>query len=78
MLRVIEWLLPDWALSSSPDPHHSHGRRFTRAYKKKQEVVKSLWIYSGLVMMVIPVAPYVAAATLFTTFLSFVILDETG
>jgi hypothetical protein len=77
MLRIIEWLMPRWAVNSLPDANHCHRRRFTRAYKRKQEMVRSLWIYSGLVMVVIPVAPYVAAATLFTTFLSFVILDET-
>jgi hypothetical protein len=78
MLRFLEWLLPDWVLNSSGDPNHCHGRRFTRAYRKKQEMVKSLWICSGLTMLIVPVMPYVASAALFTTFLSFVILDETA
>lgn len=77
MLRFLEWFMPDWALKTYPDPQHSHGRRLTHSYKKKQDIVKNLWIGSGLLMLVIGVLPYLVAATLFTTFISFVILDET-
>lgn len=77
VLRWIEWILPDWARKSYPDPTHSHGRRYTRSYRKKLEVVKSVWIGSGLIMLAFPALPFVAALGLLTTFLSFVILDET-
>ncbi len=78
MNRFLEWLLPDWASTGCGDPSHSHGRRYTRAYQKKREIVKSVWIGSGLLMLVFPVLPLVAALSLLTTFLSFVILDETS
>ena len=77
MLRLIEWLMPDWAQSTCPDPSHCHGRRLTAHYKKKQGVVKNLWIGAGLVMLLVATLPFVFSAILFTTFLSFVILDET-
>ena len=60
-----------------PDPNHYHRRRFTAKYRRKQGIVKSLWISSGVVMLCFPVAPFVMGLGLFTTFLSFVILDET-
>ena len=69
--------MPDWAVTTCPDPNHSHGRRLTQSYKKKQGIVKNLWIGSGMLMLFIPVLPYLVAAALLTTFLSFVILDET-
>ncbi len=77
MLRIIEWLLPDWARTTCPDPSHCHGRRLTKTYQKKQGLVKNIWIGSGMLMLLIPVPPFFIAAMLFTTFLSFVILDET-
>jgi hypothetical protein len=77
MLRFLEWFMPDWAVKTCPDPNHSHGRRLTETYKKKQGIVRNLWIGSGFIMLLIPVLPYLVAAALLTTFLSFVILDET-
>lgn len=77
MIRFAEWILPDWANSRCGDPSHSHGRRYTRTYRKKKEIVKSVWLGSGLVMLAFPALPLVAALGLLTTFLSFVILDET-
>jgi hypothetical protein len=40
--------------------------------------VKNLWIASGLVMIVLATPATIMALTLGTTFLSFVILDETA
>jgi len=77
MLRLFEWFTPDWAIKTCPDPRHSHGRRLTQTYKKKQNLVKNLWIGSGLLMLIIGMLPFLVAAALITTFLSFVILDET-
>ncbi|MGQ9424534.1 hypothetical protein ACXYTJ_01125 [Gilvimarinus sp. F26214L] len=76
-MRILEWLLPDWSRTCAPDPAHSHGRRYTRRYRKKKEIVKSVWIGSGMVMLAFPTLPFIAALSLLTTFLSFVILDET-
>lgn len=77
MGRWMEWILPDWASRARSDPTHSHGRRFTRRYRKKREIVKSVWIGSGLVMLAFPALPLIAALSLLTTFVSFLILDET-
>ena len=71
-------LLPHWTRDRSPDHNHPHKRRFTRLYRRKQGIVKNLWIASGLVMIVLATPATIMALTLGTTFLSFVILDETA
>ena len=77
-----DWLyrliLPYWTRDQSPDRKHPHKRRFTRSYRRKQGIVKNLWIVSGLVMAVLATPAMILAITLGTTFLSFVILDETA
>jgi hypothetical protein len=78
MLRLVDWILPDWVRRRRNDPSHSHGRRFTPRYRKKKEIVRSVWIGSGLMMLVFPALPFIVALSLLTTFLSFVILDETA
>jgi hypothetical protein len=72
-----KYLLPNWADDRSPDADHPHRRRFTRRYRKKQDIVKNVWICSGLLMLVQATPAAILALGLGTTFLSFVILDET-
>jgi hypothetical protein len=60
-----------------PDEDHPHRRRFTPGYRRKRGIVKNVWIGSALVMILQPPA-IVVAMVLGTTFLSFVILDETS
>lgn len=75
------WLpnpMPDWIDDRSPDDSHPHRRRFTAAYRRKRGMVKSLWIGSGLIMACLASLTVIAALLLGTTFLSFVILDETA
>jgi len=55
---------------------HSSFRRYTSKYRKKQRIVRDLWIVSGLVMLCTPLNVLVALA-LGTTLLAFTILDET-
>ncbi len=77
MLReLIEWLLPHLQ-TVAVDPDHPHSRRYTDKYRRKQDLVKSLWIGSGLVMISFPALPFIVGTSLFTTFMAFVILDET-
>lgn len=76
--QLFAWFLPHWAQSRHPDPNHSHRRRFTAAYRRKREIVKSLWIASGLVMLAFPLLPLIVGLSLFTTFMAFVVLDETA
>ncbi len=70
-------LLPHWAQDLAPDAEHPHRRRFTRRYRRKQGIVKNVWIASGLVMALQASPAIIMALALGTTFLSFVILDET-
>ncbi len=80
-LDFQEWLqryiLPHWVEDRSPDAEHPHRRRFTLAYRRKKRIVKNVWIASGLVMIVQASPAIIAGMLLGTTFLSFVILDET-
>lgn len=69
-------LLPDWINDQSPDEYHPHKRRFTHAYRRKRSIVKSVWICSGLVMAWQASLALIVTLALGTTFLSFVILDE--
>lgn len=70
-------VLPRWVEDNSPDGNHPHRRRFTRRYRKKKDIVKSIWIASGLLMILQSTPAMIMALALGTTFLSFVILDET-
>lgn len=60
-------------------PHisHHHYRRFSKRYKKKQGLVKNIWIGVGLFAIIFPFLPLIMVLTLSTTFVSFTILDET-
>ena len=73
-----EMILPHWAKDRSPDPGHPHKRRFTGLYRRKKGIVRNLWIVSGLLMIVLATPAMILAIALATTFLSFVILDETA
>ena len=79
---MIDWLyqhlMPDWVNDCSPDHEHPHRRRFTPAYRRKQGIVKNVWIGSGIVMIVTGSTALILGLGLGTVFLSFMILDETG
>jgi hypothetical protein len=70
-------LLPNWADDQSPDAQHPHRRRFTRRYRRKRGIVKNIWIFSGALMLLQSTPAVIIVIGLGTTFLSFVILDET-
>ncbi|MCB1724022.1 MAG: hypothetical protein KDJ39_10060 [Gammaproteobacteria bacterium] len=74
---IHQLMLPHWLNDESPDHKHPHRRRFTVAYRRKQGIVKNVWIASGLLMAIQGSLPLIATLTLGTTFLSFVLLDET-
>ena len=75
---LFELILPHWAKDRSPDRNHPHKRRFTGLYRRKKCIVRNLWIGSGLLMIVVATPALILAMALATTFLSFVILDETA
>jgi hypothetical protein len=76
-----DWLqhfvLPRWTRDQSPDRNHPHRRRFTAGYRRKQGIVRNIWIASGTVMILQATPAVILAIALGTTFLSFLILDET-
>ena len=78
ILRLLQrYIMPCWYGDETPDASHPHRRRLTAAYRRRRELVKWLWIGSGLVMLLAHAAPhYVLALALSTAFLSFMILDE--
>ncbi len=68
---------PPERLSDAEKEQHPSWRRFTRRYRRKRRIVKNVWILSGLLMIAIPPAA-VPLLALGTTFIAFMILDETG
>lgn len=66
---------PPETLSEAERARHPGWRRYTRRYRRKRSLVKNVWIVSGLMMIGLPAAAPVLA--LGTTFIAFMILDET-
>jgi len=56
---------------------YDHARRSHPRYRAKRRIVKDVWIGSGTLMILFPEPAAVAAMALLTTFVSFMILDET-
>jgi hypothetical protein len=68
---------PPPATMSEPDKaRHPTFRRYTRRYRKKRKIVRDIWIVSGLLMLCVPLN-FILALVLGTTFLAFMVLDET-
>ncbi len=67
---------PPPGLSEQEKAAHPSWRRYTSKYRRKRRVVRDLWLYSGVLMVVVPF-PLLLVMALGTTLLSFVILDET-
>lgn len=64
--------LPDCARA-----RHPGWRRHTRRYRIKRRIVREIWLWSGAVMIFLPLGALLTLA-LATTFLSFAVLDETA
>ena len=81
-MKIEHWLrrqiLPASLQDCSPDKNHPHKRRFTAKYRRKKDIVRNVWIVSGTLMVLQASPAIVLAMTLGTTFLSFMILDETS
>lgn len=72
------YLVPDTTDNRVPDSRHPHRRRYTASYRRKRGICKNIWIGSGLLMLLNATPEVIIALGLGTTFLSFMILDETG
>jgi len=75
--KVTSILLPPSIVKGSPDVNHFYRRRRTQAYLAKRSLVKGFWLLAGLAMLIQPIPAVILAITIFTTFLSFMYLDET-
>ncbi|MDX1693269.1 MAG: hypothetical protein R3208_05855 [Ketobacteraceae bacterium] len=75
-LLCFQLFLPHWRQRMIPDRRHPFGRTLTKGYQARKSMVKNFWIASGMLMMAVPLLPVVVGLTLFTTFVSFMYLDE--
>ncbi|GAB1270247.1 hypothetical protein NBRC116493_35010 [Aurantivibrio infirmus] len=75
--RFLNILLPEWKSKQLLDRNHPHARRKSVEYKKKQGLVKNIWIGAGVAMLCAPTPAFVVSLSLATTFIAFTILDET-
>ena len=62
--------------SNELDPAHPLMRMQSARYRDKKKVVRGLWIATGVLMLAFPLSHFIVTLGLFTTFLSFTILDE--
>ena len=76
----ISRIMPSWYQKDFFDPSseskHAHFRRFSGRYKAKRRLVKTLWTGTGFLMLIFPTPPILVGGVLFSTCLSFAILDE--
>ena len=73
---VCNWLVPGRDSGMEPDPHHSYGRTLCRSYILRRRQVKTFWLIACFVILLQPVLYVAVVVSLFTTFLSFMYLDE--
>lgn len=79
LLRFILLLLsPTWMRDKTPDEAHFYRRLFTAKHKAKKDKAKLLWIAVLLVILIFPYPPLIVATLLFTTFLTFSLMDESN
>lgn len=77
MFEFIYWLwMLYWPLSNPREIKEA--KKNSAKYRAKKNIVRSLWIASGLMMLSFPLLPFMAALGLLTTFIAFTILDETA
>lgn len=68
---------PEILVADPSMPEDAHLRRYTLKYRRKREIVKSLWIAAGLVTLACPAPQFAMGIGLLATCISFAILDET-
>ena len=78
LMMLYHSLSPRWMQDRTPDETHFYRRCFTRRYREKKRIVRDVWLGSACAMLLNPVLPFILALGLATTFLAFVILDETA
>lgn len=58
------------------DAKHDSLRRNTQHYQQQKEWARCLWVGFAVVLFFFPLLPVLIGGSLFTTFLSFCVLDE--
>jgi hypothetical protein len=69
-------LLPLWLIHSAPDHKHFSHRRLTVHYRRRIKLVKAVWLGVAAILLVLPSPAFAVPLCLFSSFLSFSILDE--
>jgi len=69
---------PVWMQDQTPDETHFYRRVFTKKHRVKRSKAKLLWIGMLLLMLFFPYPPLIVSLLLFTTFLTFSLMDESG
>lgn len=77
-MRFVRRLKQGWrkAGQRKRSPRHLFGKVMTPDYLRRREMVKNFWLVAGVVMMACPLPHWIVAVSLFTTFVSFMYLDE--
>ncbi len=83
MRIIFLWLrrcfLPLWRQNTDKnqgDKRHFYRRTLCVEYQKKKSMVKNFWIAAGVVVLIQPLLHVVLVVAMFTTFISFMYLDE--
>jgi len=83
MRIIFLWLqrcfLPLWRQNvdqNQGDERHFYRRTLCAEYQKKKSTVKNFWIAAGVVVLIQPFLHVVLVVAIFTTFISFMYLDE--
>lgn len=71
-------LAPAWMRDRTPDENHFYRRFFTAKHRAKKAKAKRLWIGVLLLLLLFPHPPLIVTMLLFTTFLTFCLLDESN
>jgi hypothetical protein len=74
--KIKTTLLPLWLTHAVPDPKHFSHRRLTTLYQRRTNIVKMLWLFVALVLMLFPFPAFAVPLCLFISFVSFSVLDE--
>ena len=76
---ICQCLLPKWRQNieqNQEDSGHFYYRTLSPKYIEKKSRVKNFWILAGALVLLQPTLHVMVIAGLFTTFLSFMVLDE--
>ena len=66
----------DWLCSGRADYREFRDRRQTARFRARRGQCKTIWICSGVLMLLHPTVPFVATMVLVTTLLCLALLDE--